>query len=278
MEFFSESRRRIERATLHLKAFGDQVERLFDPEAYEIVTEINSDWTGGTSRAVPKISLENTMAFELGEFFYQLWAALDSLIYQAAVLLEGSEPPPNVEHLYFPNCTKRSTFKDAPVSKSPFPQELTGWLDSIQPYMIQETPNTPQRELIETLILINKCAKHDRHRRFHIAAVIPASIEFKTLIDQPTVSVVNGKVFRINVLEDERPLFTFELIGADPLKPLNVKVYTTVSLEISIDQVPVPKGGRLDAELNRMLESAWYIVRYFENGFAAGHASLSGGS
>jgi hypothetical protein len=144
--------------------------------------------------------------------------------------------------------------------------------------MIQETPNTPQRELIETLILINKCAKHDRHRRFHIAAVIPASIEFKTLIDQPTVSVVNGKVFRINVLEDERPLFTFELIGADPLKPLNVKVYTTVSLEISIDQVPVPKGGRLDAELNRMLESAWYIVRYFENGFAAGHASLSGGS
>lgn len=249
---------------------------MFNPKAYKIVTEVNGDWTAGTSTAVPIVSVENTMAFELGEFFYQLNAALDSLIYQTAILAEGIDPPSNEIHLYFPICAKRKTFKSAPVSQSPFPQELINWLASVQPYVIDEMPDTPNRTLIETLMQINSCAKRDRHRRFHVVAAIPANIQCTAITDPDTVSITNARGFRVNVLEEKAPFLTFEIRGADPHKPVKLNIETELTFDVSIDQIPMPYG-RPNIELDRMLEAVRYVLRVFEDGFRAGHESLSGG-
>jgi transposase len=55
-----------------------------------VAIEMNSDWTTGIVKVVALKRLpKNDLALELGEMFYQLRAALDAVVYQAAILAGG---------------------------------------------------------------------------------------------------------------------------------------------------------------------------------------------
>ena len=65
---------------------------------------------------------DNFLSIELGEFFYQLMAALDGVVFQATVLQGEIDPPANVDGLYFPLCRKLRTFNESAFNNGPLPQ------------------------------------------------------------------------------------------------------------------------------------------------------------
>jgi hypothetical protein len=235
--------------------------------SFPFVTEPNSEWTAGYTRAVRKTPIENSLALELGEFFYQLRAALDTLIYQTAVYIE-KDPPSNVESLYFPVCIKQKTFRDTPIYTLPFPADLVSWLESLQPYMAGQTTNPDTLEVIRLLSLIHKCAKIDRHRHLHIVAAFPTRLECQFAKDPPTLNVTAIKGVRVNFLESDAPFLFFGIEGADLSRSNHIKLKTDLRLEVAIDQIPIAPGERLDTEINKMLAAVDYVVRWFESGFS----------
>ena len=252
---------------MHVKAFDAEWKRVFNPKAYEFVTEPNSEWTAGFTRAVRKTPIENSLALELGEFFYQLRAALDSLIYQTAVYVE-KDPPTDMERLYFPICARQKTFNDSPIHSAPFPIEITNWLKTLQPYMASQTTDSDTLEIIRLLTLINQCAKVDRHRHLHIMAVFPTHLKCEFAKDPPTLKVVNLRGVRVNFLESDDPFLFFGIEGADLSRRNYIKLKTDLRMEIAIGQIPIATGDTLNTEINKMIAAVDYVVRWFESGFS----------
>jgi hypothetical protein len=268
MTLFPDSRKRLDRALDHFKTCGTEWDRVVNPDASDVVAKANDDWTAGTARVVRKFSAENSMALELGESFYQMRAALDSLIYQAAVFLEYPNTPSNPENLYFPICAKPRSFKDSAVSSPPFPDEIRRWIEAIQPYQAQNPATNPAiLEAIQAFKTINTCAKIDRHRHLHLVMAIPARLKCNFVVEPKTIKIRNVRAVEVNVLEDESPFLFFEIEGADIAESNNIKLKTDLALQISVDQIPVPHGSTLDSEIKNMLAAVDWAISFFESGF-----------
>ena len=266
-KFFPESWKRLDRAGLHLKAFQAEWERVTHPDAYEFVTEPNSDWTAGSVTFKSRISRENSLAFELGEFFYNMRAALDSTIYQAAVFLEHPDPPTKPDSLYFPICDTRERFEKHGFDKRKFPTDLIDWMRSIQPYNAPNTTDPGMRDLMAHLLLLHDCARKDRHRLPHIVAAVPTHLSCRFAVIPPGIKVRNQKGVRVNFLESDEPFFFFEIEGADLTQYCNIKLEHALKVEVSVDEIPVPPGGSLDSEIKGICAAAEYVIGYFEAGF-----------
>jgi len=267
MVWFPENWKRLDRALLHLEAFQTEWKRVTGPDAYDLVTEANSDWTAGCLRARRKLPSENTLALELGEFFYQLRAALDSTVYQAALFIEKTDPPSNENRLEFPICEERRWFENSAVHMGPFPDDLKNWLKALQPYRIGEAIDPNQTELISTLRLIHNCARKDRHRQLHVVGAFPTQLRCEFEVSPSTLRVRNGQGVRVNFLESDDPFFFFEIVGADLRQDCHIKLKSHLTMEVSVDQIPIPSGSRFDTEVKKMCAAVDYVVRYFEGGF-----------
>jgi len=267
-KFFPESWKRLDRAGVHLNAFQAEWERITEPNSYEFVTEPNSDWTYGRIRASAKVSRENSLAHELGEFFYNMRAALDSTIYQAAIFCEQADIPAKADSLEFPICNTEERFKRAAIDKRKFPQNLVSWITSIQPYNAPNTTDPSTLDLMKKLLLLHDCARKDRHRLPHIVAAFPTQLSCKFRCSPPSMTVRNGKGVRVNFLESDDPFFFFEIQDADLTQNCKVKLETALQLEVSVDQIPVPPGGSFDSEIKGICAAVEYVVGFLEAGFS----------
>lgn len=264
---FTDSRKRLRRAYVHGIAFKGECERIINPEAYVTVPNMNGDWTRGTLKAVTNVVPENDAALELGEFFYQLRAALDALVYQVAVSHHGSDPPPYENSVEFPICIDSGKFDRNPVNKPPFPKELRDWLETIQPYNAAKTAATNYAILNGQLQIIHDCARKDRHRRLHVIAAIPTAIDWDFIVDGPgRVTFINP--LPVNFLENECEFLEFGFEGSTKTETTNIKLATGISIEVSFAEVPVPVGSNLGTELSKLYQSAQFVVSYFEKVYA----------
>jgi hypothetical protein len=266
-KFFPESWKRFDRAVTHLEAFQAEWQRVTDPNSYEFVTEPNREWTYGCIRIRAKSSRENSLALELGEFFYNMRAALDSTIYQAAVFLEKTDPPAKADSLEFPICDTETRFQKAAIDKRKFPPDLVSWITSIQPYNAPNTTDPGIRDLMEHLLLLHNCARKDRHRLLHVVAAIPTHVSCKFHVEPLTIKICNGKGVWVNFLESDDPFFFFEIQGADLTQPCNIKLETALTVEVSVDQIPIPPGSGFDSEIKKICAAVEYVVGFFEAGF-----------
>ncbi len=267
-KFFPESWKRIERAALHLKAFQAEWERVTHPDTYEFATEPNSDWTLGCLRVRAKGSRENSLALELGEFFYNMRAALDSAVYQTAIFLENLALPAKADSLEFPICDTVERFEKTRFAKRHFPADLVNWVRSIQPYNAPNTTDPGTQELMKHLLLLHDCARKDRHRLPHIVAAVPTHLSCKFSSIPSTIRVCNGKGVRVNFLESDDPFFFFEIHGADLTQHCNIKLESALKLEVSVDEIPVPPGSSFDSEIKGICAAVEYVIGFFEAGFS----------
>jgi len=82
-----------------------------------------------------------------GEMLYQLRAALDGSVYQAAIIESGQDPPPNENRLEFPICVSAAEFHKSAWKIAPLSKQCRDFIESIQPY------NAP--ELAAPLVVLN---------------------------------------------------------------------------------------------------------------------------
>jgi hypothetical protein len=140
---FKNSRNRLDRATHHAKAFTAEWDAILHDEScipvfiknpntgwYDVLVHLSPDSAERIER--------NTISLELGEFAYQLRAALDGLIWEAITRTQGAEPPSDAKYLSRLEFPLAPTWKANDVDAGrfygfPFPQNLIDWMKTIQP-------------------------------------------------------------------------------------------------------------------------------------------------
>lgn len=261
---FEDSWKRIDRAVVHGEAFRAEWEGLINPNSYRVFIEMETDWTSGAAKAVPLVVTKNNMALELGEFFYQLRACLDALVYQVAVISECSDPPANQDSVEFPIYINPKKFDRNPINNPPFPEEMRNWLETIQPYNTAKTAGTTYSTLNKTLGLLHDCARKDRHRKLHVVAAVPIETKWDFKVSGAgKITFVNP--VRANFLENESVFLVFGTEGIIRGDGTNIGLNTEIVVNISIDEIPVPSGGNIGAELTRLVQAAEFIINTFES-------------
>ena len=132
--YFQTSRERIERAKAHQQAFGKTWSDFLDePDPYDIGVHVEDDGTGEIW-VQPARPLPAALSLELGEMLYQLRAALDAGIYQAAIIEGRQYPPPNEHVLEFPICATTAAFRSSARKIAPLMnQRIRKFINDVQP-------------------------------------------------------------------------------------------------------------------------------------------------
>jgi hypothetical protein len=136
---FKNSWSRIKRATERLAAFQAEWNALLANNPFGTVVRYDEDsrWYVASltaSETTRKRIADTTLPLILGEFAYQLRAALDGLIWDAITFTQGTEPPADANRLEFPVLNgKIMNFEKCGFHDFPFPENLKTWLESIQP-------------------------------------------------------------------------------------------------------------------------------------------------
>lgn len=262
---FTDSWKRIERARLHAKAMADEWAAFFQQGTYAPIVEWEDERTAVVS-VMPPPGLQNNIALELGEFFYQLRAALDAAIWQGVTMMQGTEPAADANRLEFPICADKASFQKAAFHSAPLPNELKSWLETIQPYFAEKTTDDPDSGLEVVLRTIHDCARKDRHRRLHIVAAIPTEMKYAFEFDPPaTVTLIEPLV--CNLFENKAK---FWRIGIEPVagcREHHIKFTTDIQIEISCDQIPVYGRQGFAGEINRFLRASEHVITRFESAF-----------
>jgi hypothetical protein len=97
--------------------------------------------------------------------------------------------------------------------------------------------------MIRLLALINECAKIDSNRHLHVVAAFPTRVRCEFAVDPLTIRVTNIKGVRVDFLGDN-----------------HIKLKTNLRLDVEVDQIPIPQGGTLEAEIKEMLFTVDHII------------------
>jgi hypothetical protein len=259
---FEDSWQRLDRAMMHAQVFTDEWHKLLKPEAFETRSKQKGDGAVvlvGRFRKIPK----NDLALELGEFFYQLRAALDGLIFKTAEIKSAPDPPADENRLEFPIYDTAGRFENSAVYKGPFPDELKTWLQSVQPYNAPYSSDPNAVEYGRILKLLHDCARKDRHRKLHILAAVPVRVDWNF---DPPLPAMQVQQLDANFFEDEAEFLELRLRECD-WKNSNVKFKGEVALNISVGEMPGLVGQAVSDEMNGLLRAVQLIVRDFEVAF-----------
>jgi hypothetical protein len=125
-------RARLERAKMHHRDFGEVWNAFISQdEPYSAIVRIHGDGEG-VIYVEPNDLPSEELALEFGEMLYQLRAALDSLIYEVAILDSRQDPPPDAEKLEFPVRSSETAFNDAAWKLGPLDNLHREMVESIQ--------------------------------------------------------------------------------------------------------------------------------------------------
>jgi hypothetical protein len=227
----------------------------------------------GDIRVVPNYGrlLPNRIALHIGEALYQLRAALDSCIYDAAILETRKNPPPDENRLEFPICDSAGDFDGKAFRLGPLAQKHRDFIESVQPYKAPEIlknipPKTWLANINRNLGILNDWARKDRHRRLHIIGGWAAEVSPR-LVYPHGVHVSSLEVVGSGFLEHEDKVATFRLDGFRP--GMKIDCNLGLGVDIALDEPPPPCAGNdtLGNRLTAMEISVRLIVRYFENSF-----------
>lgn len=237
---------RIERAREHYETFGEVwAEYLSNrPHSLENTSEEDGTVAVRLQRTVP---LPVALSISLGEFLYELRAALDNSLYTAAVLASGQNPPPSAARLEWPIRLTRKEWKDQSKRYQDLPTELVKALEAVQPY----NARLPEWN---SLGILHDLARVDRHRSPHGLGLYLARLHM--IVDQSMIEVINSNQPRFVDQGDE--LVRLRVRQGTVLSPENFDL----ELEFDVDFTDVPRVlgpsgalGRPWGPLNKRMQS-----------------------
>jgi hypothetical protein len=222
MRPFESCRERIDRAKVHRDALSEDWNSFIKKDSYSIRVHVQTDGTGRIY-VRPKFSvLPPRFSLEFGEMVYQLRAALDGCVYDAAVLHCKQSPPPDEDYLEFPICPTSKQFKNAARSIAPLPKEVRDFIESVQPYKAPKTlePKFMVLSFNRSLGILHDWARKDRHRKLHILGAW--ATKANPMVRVPSgASVKSIEVTGSGFLKDESEIAKFHIDGFHPGMKVN---------------------------------------------------------
>jgi hypothetical protein len=201
---------------------------------------------------------------ELGEFLYQLRAALDGAIYACAVQDSGADPPPRVSSLEFPICEKKEDWKKQTRKIAALNLGRQRFIELMQPF---EEPDIEPALRIgnfnRALRHLNDLARLDRHRKLH--GLCTAVVALKPLLRLPPgVSLHEMRVCETGNLTGES-LATFVLSGWKT--GMTISANPNVDLNISLQEIEPPcfSNDYLSDRLKSMVFATRMMISTLKN-------------
>lgn len=133
---FNNAWERIERAKAHQYALGEAWNALSDENLAEFWFHVDDDGVGRMYSTPVGGGLPTNFSLLIGECLYQLRAALDNVIYDAAILDSGQNPPPNPVNLEFPICSKAARFQELSFKLEPLSENRKAVIEAVQPFNV----------------------------------------------------------------------------------------------------------------------------------------------
>lgn len=268
---FKNSWSRIERAIHHLAAFQAEWNRIAQTTRSTVVRyDEDSRWFVASliaDDATREANRKTILPLILGEYAYQLRAALDGLIWDAITFTKGTEPPADANRLEFPVLNgKVRNFKDCGFHKFPFPEKLKAWIESIQPDSAEKPEGHPDRGLAGALEDVHNLARLDRHRRLRIVASFPTELYTNVIFDPPHgFQEVDMEGLPCNILGDEYDLLRFKVKSATGNPPRKIRIETNAKFEIFFEDLATYKDLPSGERLGNLCAAVQYVISRFED-------------
>ncbi len=230
---------RVDRADLHRQALIKIWAGLDTDKVYRSHSEVDDNGDGKFFLRTVQRDWLLPFSLQFGEMLYQLRAALDSCVYDAAVIeFGGQNPPPDEQQWNFPICSTDKKFEDSVRRMKNLPTRLRGLLEAVQPYSgaIGRGADGSEWDIGQVLHTLNDWARIDRHRRLHLAgtAISHGHLGFERVAG---MSVASCDFFiGEHLLEHDTEIARFKIAGWIPGKKMNVQAQ--FSFEIVVDEAP----------------------------------------
>jgi hypothetical protein len=247
--FLENSWRRFERAQAHRDAFVSEWNSLIDEHSYRTELKLNPDgtWSLWSSLVRP---FNTEIPIRLGEFFYQLRAALDGAVFESAILRDPTTKENSVEFILMPDPAK---FIEKGWKIKPLSDDLRSFIEMIQPYNTAAMIDKGFAEINESLGILNNCARIDRHRRLPIVKGM-VRVDANSVTIDPPETILWVKALPVSDLTSKSEMFRIAISGL-PRDQVNLK--GDLKVEVAIQDIP---GGHGD-NVNRVLNNIEKAVR-----------------
>lgn len=226
---------RVARAEFHRQSLIKLWNSFDTSEAYSSRPQVDDDGTGRFFLEPVKRDWEIPFSIELGEMLYHFRSALDSCVYDAAVLKFG-DPLPNPKQWQFPATSDPSEFKEAIRRMKDIPPDITAILERVQGYSgLTCRFEGKAFPLGKTLVILNDWARIDRHRRLHLVGTALTGGSLR--IGHPVEMGIEYCVFTgSEILENQSEIARFKISNFVPGTTLHF--HPAFTLEIVVDEEP----------------------------------------
>jgi hypothetical protein len=198
---------------------------------------------------------------------YQLRAALDACVYEAAVRGGVALSPADEKALEFPICEVPTQWKPAAGKLKPLSDQQRQFVESVQPYNIEKSPGTAH--VVRSLAILNDWARKDRHRRLHVVRAIPERVAMPRYVaDLRLVQVTWVKYEPPHFLENDPVVAHFGV--KDWVAGTKLRADQRLILEVAVDEPPAreAKNDSLTDRVRAMFFAVKWVVEEFETTFA----------
>lgn len=251
---------RLDRAVTHWKAFKAMWDEYLAerPHTNEIVY-------GDDGLVEIQMYREDPIPAELsvilGEFLYEMRAALDNCLYAVAVIVCGQNPPPGANKLEWPIRSTSDEWKSHLHRYRGLPKEIVDALEKIQPYQA-ELPAW------NSLANLHDLARFDRHRTARSLGLY--IVDIRIWFNKQNVQLLH--VAKECIVRSGDVLVRMKLTPGFSLAPENFDMY--VEFEVDVDDVKSevgPRGseGRPWGPLDNRLRAIHKAVTEYTEGLLA---------
>ncbi|HET8814108.1 MAG TPA: hypothetical protein VFM51_04055 [Solirubrobacterales bacterium] len=267
MKDLSRPRVRLDRAKVHSQKFGEVWHSFVkEEEPYYPIVTTDDDGEGTIFVRASNSFPGEQLSLHFGEMLYQLRAALDSLVYEVAILDSGCDPPPNEEQLEFIIRDSAEKFDNAAWKIKPLSDQHRAMIHSVQPYDIDQRGEA-EAIVASALNELNDLARKDRHRGLRVIAswISNKNPSIETL--PPGCSLEWLKVTEDGLLKEEGEVASFKIRGWLPEHELEANPNCAIDVAIEDAGPPLHDGDTLFSRTRMMIGCVSEVIRGFEESF-----------
>lgn len=250
---------RLDRARTHRAEALEAWSSFLDEDPYDSRLVIDSSGSA-TLSIIQSKPPPRLIALAVGEYFYQVRAALDNLVFTVAAFDSGQYPPPKAATIQFPACASEAAWNAGVFRLEALSERHRSWLYEIQPFHSHSLPSDRT-----VLHVVNDLARRDRHRELHVAAA--HATEVQPIVNAPSADAVFWKDVppRVQLDDEETAIAEFSVVPYAPGDTVEANPNLMIDLEVvELAALRSDEGGTW---LDLPLGERFLVIEFFMEGF-----------
>lgn len=255
---FDSASAKVARALEHLQSLDDEMQRVFDSNAYGIGGHYKPETAEIDLYALPAEFPIVEWGVRFGDCLHNLRSALDHVAWQLALDHLKRQPTENeARRIQFPIEDTCERFKQAKIRKFVSTTSI-GMFDKFQPYHAGNLAAT------HSLAVLRDLSNVDKHRVVHAAAIVPEEFRFEFAPNSGVISHGEIEVFYGQPLEQHTKIGRIpDVVVSDPKPRMDANGPFTVSIVLDDPANPILHGEHVTQVLGKIGGAVDDTVKWF---------------